>query len=254
MKGKKVGIIGFGIIGRYLFDRLLQNGVEIAFVYDKQASDDIRIQDIFIDRAVQLGEQCAKGVDLVVETATAQAAKELAPIVLKRADMVVFSTTVFADMDFQKRAQALCREYQHNIFIPHGAILGLDGIFDGKEVLQSVSITTTKRPENLARQDKTRTVLYQGPTREACHLYPRNVNVHAGIALAGIGFDATQSTIIADPASPGNMHEIEIKAQGCQFRIQVLSDPISGVTGAYTPVSAYNSVRRILFREGIVVI
>jgi aspartate dehydrogenase len=193
-------------------------------------------------------------VDLVIETATAQAATELAPVILKYSDMVIFSTTAFADRDFQEKAQILCQEFRHNIFIPHGAILGLDGLIDGREVLQSVSITTTKRPENLARQDKVRTILYQGPTREACKLYPRNVNVHAGIALAGMGFDATHSRIISDPASPGNMHEIEIKAQGCKFYIQVLSDPIAGVTGAYTPVSAYNSVRRILFREGIVVI
>jgi aspartate dehydrogenase len=235
VKSKKIGIIGFGVIGRYIFERLSGDGVETVFVYDKQALDDDRIKDVFIDRVAQLEERCARGVDLVVETATAQAATELAPVILKYSDMAIFSTTALADEDFQEKAQNLCREFGHCVFVPHGAILGLDGIFDGREVLQSVSITTTKRPENLARQDKIKTVLYQGPTREACKLYPRNVNVHAGIALAGMGFDETRSTIIADPASPGNMHDIEIKAQGCQFHIQVLSDPISGGDGSLHP-------------------
>lgn len=39
---------------------------------------------------------------------------------------------------------ALCDEYHHTFYIPHGAILGLDGVFDGRKVLQKVTITTTK--------------------------------------------------------------------------------------------------------------
>ena len=132
-------------------------------------------------------------------------------------------------------------------------MLGLDGIFDGRSVLESVKVTTTKRPKNLGRDDKERTVLYEGPTRGACKAYPRNVNVHAGLAMAGLGLDKTQSIIVSDPDSPGNSHKIEIEAEGCRFTIDVLSKPVSGVTGAYTPVSAAASVRRVLFKKGIVI-
>lgn len=147
----------------------------------------------------------------------------------------------------------LCNTYGHTFYVPHGAILGLDGVFDGCSVLESVKITTIKKPKNLGRTDTKRTVLYEGPTRGACKAYPRNVNVHAGIAIAGLGFEKTQSVIIADPDSPGNTHKIEIEAEGCQFIIDVLSKPVSGVTGVYTPVSACSSVRRILFKKGIVI-
>jgi len=98
------------------------------------------------------------------------------------------------------------------------------------------------------------TVLYEGATREACKLYPRNVNVHAGIAIAGLGFDKTQSKIISDPDALGNTHVIAIKARGCTFNIEIVSDPVSGVTGAYTPVSAYSAVRKVLFKPSLVII
>lgn len=251
---KKVGIIGFGTIGKYVFEKLSETQVEIAFIYDVQACTDKRIAGIFTNSADDVAKKCAQGLDLVIETATSQAVVELAQVVLEHTDMIVFSTTAFADEEFLNQIKHICHTYKHNLYVPHGAILGLDGIFDGKDVLKAVTITTTKRPENLGRTDSSRTVVYEGSTRNACKMYPRNVNVHAGVALAGLGFDKTQSNIISDPASPGNMHTIEIEAEGCNFKIEVFSKPISGVTGAYTPVSAYSSIRKILFNDGIVII
>jgi len=250
---KRIGIVGFGTIGKYLYNALAGDAVEVVFIYDKQPVADQGIKAVVTDSPARVAELCAQGVDLVIESATAQAVTELAPLVLLHADMVVFSSTSFADEAFHRQAEQLCQSSGHRIFVPHGAVLGFDGLSDGKEVLEDVVITTTKRPENLGRTDKEKTVLYDGPTRGACKAYPRNVNVHAGFALAGLGFDRTRSRIVSDPDSPGNMHRIEIKAKGCRFNIDVLSDPISGVTGAYTPVSACASIRRILFGDGIVV-
>ena len=197
--------------------------------------------------------RCANGVDLVVEVATSQAVVEFAPEILRYSDLAVFSSTAFADPAFEQLVSVTCREYSRKVYVPHGAILGVDGLFDGRDVLEDVVITTTKRPENLGRTDSSKTVLYDGPTRDACKAFPRNVNVHACIALGGLGFDRTRSRIVSDPDSPGNSHLIEIKAKGCWFKIEVLSDPISGVTGAYTPVSACASIRRLLSTEGIVI-
>ncbi|MEM2905594.1 MAG: aspartate dehydrogenase domain-containing protein [Candidatus Bathyarchaeia archaeon] len=43
------------------------------------------------------------------------------------------------------------------------------------------------------------TTIYDGPTRGAYPLFQRNVNTHATVALGGIGFDRTYSTLIVDP-------------------------------------------------------
>lgn len=254
---KQIALIGFGTIGQYLFQKLsTRDDVKLTCVYEANQETLKKVPDnLAVSSPEEFGKLLAAGkIDLVVETATQQAVKDLAPMILEYADMVVFSTTAFADEQFETKALELCNKFSKTIYIPHGAILGLDGIRDGREKLESVMITTTKKPINLGRTDTKRTVLFEGPTRAACTLYPRNVNVHASIALAGLGFDKTQSRIVADPASEGNAHIIEIVAEGVKFKIEVCSIPLGLVTGAYTPVSAYNSVSKLLAKNGFSII
>lgn len=250
---KKVGLLGFGTIGKYLYKELAKDGVEIAFVYCTKEPQEKEVKDLFISTPEQLEAKCQEGVDLVIEAAVSKVVVEVAPMVLQYADFLAFSTTAFAEAGFEEKVAGICQQYNHAFHVPHGAILGLDGIFDGKKVLEKVTITTTKKPANLGREDKERTILYEGPTRGACKAYPRNVNVHASIAIAGLGFDKTISKIVSDPNAAGNTHHIEIEAEGCNFAVDVLSKPVSGVTGAYTPVSAYASAKRVLFKTGIVI-
>lgn len=250
---KKVGLMGFGTIGKYLYKELSKAGVAISFIYAGHEPSEAGAKKLYISTPKELEAKCQEGVDLVIEAAVSKVVVELAPLVLKYTDFLAFSTTALAEEGFAETVDKVCAEYGHAFHVPHGAVLGLDGIFDGRKVLQKVTITTTKPPSSLGREDKERTVLYEGPTRGACKAYPRNVNVHASIAMAGLGFDQTLSKIVSDPQAPGNTHRIEIEAEGCNFAIDVLSKPVSGVTGAYTPVSAYASAARILFRDGIVI-
>src|SRR5262249_43905372 len=66
-----------------------------------------------------------------------------------------------------------------------------------------------------------RTVLYTGTAGEAALLYPQNANVAAAVALAGLGFDATEVELVADPDAPGNIHEIEAEGAAGRFAIQL---------------------------------
>jgi aspartate dehydrogenase len=86
--------------------------------------------------------------------------------------------------------------------------------------------------------------LYEGSTRGACKAYPKNVNVHAATALAGLGFDRTVSTIVSDPELHANTHEILVEGKGFNFHIKVSSTSQGLVTGVYTPLSAYGSLCR----------
>lgn len=254
---RQVALIGFGTIGRYLFERLsTQADSEVTCVYDADKEIIKTLpENVAAGSPAELEKRLAGGmIDLVVETATQQAVVDLAPGILKYADIVVFSTTAFADEHFEAEALALSRKYARKIYIPHGAILGLDGIRDSRDKLESVAITTIKKPVNLGSTATKRTVLFEGPTRSACKRYPRNVNVHASIAIAGLGFDKTQSRIIADPDAKGNIHSIEIGAEGVKAKIEVCSTPLGVVTGVYTPLSAYNSVSKIFAESGYAII
>jgi aspartate dehydrogenase len=132
------------------------------------------------------------------------------------------------------------------LYIPHGAILGLDGIYDGRSVIEEVTITTTKNPKNLGLKEPASGVLYDGPTRGACDAFPRNVNVHAAVAVVGLGFDRTRSVVVADPNTTQMTHEIHVKGPGLEWNIRISSKPVGAVTGSYTPESAAMTVRRIL--------
>jgi aspartate dehydrogenase len=254
---RKIGLIGFGTIGQSLYEQFTaQNDTQVSFVYEIGEENAKRVpKDLLINSSSQLEKHLTSNtVDLVVEVATYQAVQELTPTILKYADMVVFSTCAFADETFANKATELAKTLARKIYIPHGAILGLDGIRDGKGKLESVSITTIKKPVNLGRNDTEKTVVFDGPTRSACKLYPRNVNVHAGLAIAGLGFDQTHSQIISDPNAAGNIHLIEIIAEGVKFKIEVCSEPIGLVTGSYTPVSAFNSVNKLFSDSGLLII
>lgn len=251
---KKIGLIGFGKIGQYIYQQFQEEPVEISFIYDHTPPADLALKKLYIDTPKAVAEKCAEGLDLVVECATADALVELMPIILQYTDLLAFSVTAFADESFEAAVKEVCQMHGHTFYIPHGAVLGLDGIFDGKDILESVTVVTTKKPSTLGLDNTERKVIYDGPTRAACKLFPRNVNVHAAIALAGLGFDNTKSQIISDPNSPGNTHHIEVKANGVVFSIDLTSVAGSGVTGAYTPISAVASLKRVLFKKTMEVV
>ena len=238
---KRVGFLGCGKIGRAMLKHVREKGDEVAFVQDIffQGEADFPV----IERP---DPEVYANADLIVECATADALKQSFEAMIAAADVLVFSLTAFSDEAFLQRAVGAARTAGHHIFFPHGAILGLDGIADARSILSEVSIETTKSPKSLGKDLSERTVVYEGSTRGACAAFPRNVNVHAAVALAGLGFDLTRSRIVADPAVTTNSHVIDIRGEGIHFTIQVSSFTTGGVTGVYTPLSACGSLDRVI--------
>lgn len=239
---KKIGFIGYGIIGKQIVKQAQKNGnysIEFILIGSENEKDEENLPYI-----KELTPDLFKKVDLVVEVAHANVIAQYGEQILKYTNLLAFSTTAFSDAELYEKLLHSCKTYGTKVYIPHGAILGLDGLFDGRMVIDSVTITTTKSPKSLGREDSERTLVYEGSTREICKLYPRNVNVHAAIAMAGIGFDKTKSVIISDPAVSTNSHMISIKGQGIEFELKVTSISLGGVTGAYTPISAFGSLNR----------
>ena len=241
---KKVGLLGCGKIGKSILTHILEQGEhQISFIQDifYQPEDGMDIPVI-----KEADERLLAQSDLVIECANAEVLMKNFDQILAHCDLMMFSVTAFCDREFEAHARQVIAQSGHKVYLPHGAILGVDGIFDGRQLINSVSIVTTKNPPSLGRTDTERTVVYDGPTREACRLYPRNVNVHATIALASLGFDQTHSTIISDPSVNTNAHKIVVEGEGIHFELDISSFTTGGVTGKYTPYSACGSVDRVL--------
>lgn len=253
----RVGLLGGGTIAQHVWKRCIEtNAAKVEWIWmrqpDKWPSDLPGQPQIFSD----LDEALKVPVDLIVEAAHPEVVKQIGEQCLAVADFMVLSLTALVDDETNTSLRNAAESNGRRLIAPHGAVLGLDGIIDAGDLLQEVTITTSKHPKTLENAPAEGGVLFEGSTREACDKFPTNINVHAAVALAGIGFDRTVSRIVADPSLTVNRHVIEVKAEGITFKIEVASESGGKLTGAYTPESTYASMIRALNRDpkGLVIL
>ena len=160
--------------------------------------------------------------------------------------------------------KAAAAEGKSRILLPAGAIGGLDAIGAMRlGGLDTVRYRSRKPPaawrgspaEKVADLDKltSRTVLYRGSAGEASLLYPQNANVAAAVALAGIGFAATEVELVADPEAPGNVHEIEAEGSAGRFAITLQGKP-SRSNPKTSALAALSVARALINLEATIVI
>jgi len=248
--GKKIGIIGYGTIGAYLVGKIKKDAdLSLAFVFD---TDSGKLSGLDEDLVLSsIDEARKRKADLVVEVADAECVTTMAPFVLQFSDLLVVSVTAFAEQGLMEKLDAVAMRHRTRYYVSHGAIVGLDGVKDGKELIDEAHITTIRPQEGYGLEEelKSRTVLYDGPTRGACRRFPKNVNIHASLALHGLGFDRTHSTVIADPEATVMEHIIDIRGRGLAWKIEVQGKPLGERTAAYVPVSVFQTLRRICSEE-----
>ena len=158
--------------------------------------------------------------DLVIEAASPTAVGELLPkVIAHRKAMLCMSTGGL--LGFPKLlAQAVAHRVP--VYLPSGALAGIDGIKAASQgKLHSVTLTTRKPPSAFAgapgvlrrksrwnHPSKPR-LLFKGPAERAVREFPQNINVAATLSLAGIGPARTKVRVIADPSLKENIHEVE---------------------------------------------
>ena len=97
-------------------------------------------------------------------------------------------------------------------------------------------------------------MLYNGTAREAALLYPQNANVAAAVALAGLGFDATEVELVADPDAPGNVHEIEAEGAAGTLRHQACRASRRARNPKTSALAALSVARALLNEDATIVI
>ena len=165
-------------------------------------------------------------VDIVVECLTPDAAPSLIDTTLAaNRSIVVASITALL---LSPALQAQARSPNARILAPTGAILGLDVIRAAAlGRIDCVTVRTRKPPASLGADvpADVATCLFEGNALDAVRAYPRNVNVAAAVALAGIGGERTQVEIWSDPAVTRNTHEVELESDTASVRMQVSNLP-----------------------------
>ena len=143
------------------------------------------------------------------------------------------------------------------IFVPSGAIIGLDGLKGASAGgMESVTMTTRKPPESLKGAPYIEdqgidldaidepTVIFEGSPLEACKAFPANVNVSAAVSFAGIGPHRTKLRVVCDPTVNRNIHEVEAVGEFGRSFIRIENVPSENHrTGILTYLSAFSFLR-----------
>lgn len=262
-----VGIIGCGAIGTVLaqaIDNRQAGDVCLVMIYDKTAekakalSNKLKNKPKIAENPEELIE--CRDIGLVIEAASQEAVASFAVKTLKAGkDLLIMSAGALVDSKLENELRCVARENSRKVYVPSGAVAGLDGIRSSAiGGLKSVILTTRKPLEGLKeskyfmekygnKRIEKPTVIYEGPAYEACRLFPANVNVAATVGLAGIGAEKTIVKIIADPRVKRNIHDVEVKGKFGELKVHVENVPFTDnpKTSYLAALSAIATLKKI---------
>jgi aspartate dehydrogenase len=255
-----IALIGHGAIGRYVRGRLAGEGhARVSAIVMRPARVAAVQAEIGDGVAVvgAIGDLPEPYPALMVEVAGHAGLAEHGVAALGLGlDLLVVSVGALADPALMERLQAAAAAGGAKILIAPGAIGGIDALAAAREGgLAQVRYTSRKPPgawkgspaEDVADLDTLAeaTELYAGPADEAARLYPKNANVAATIALAGLGFADTTVRLIADPDAGGNIHLIEAEGGFGAMTVEMRGKPLpdNPKTSSLTAFSVLRAIR-----------
>jgi aspartate dehydrogenase len=239
------------------------------------ANPQVRLTQIIVrPGAMQLAQQIAAGLspdarvltqldlsaphrpDLLVECAGHEAVMtQVIPALESGLPCVLASIGALHEADAVERLQSAARKGRTRVELVSGAIGGIDVLaaaalgrldsvlYVGRKPPRSWQGTPAEEVCALSELTAER-VIFQGSAREAAHLFPKNANVAATVALAGLGMDRTRVELIADPGIERNVHLLAVSGSFGSMKIQLenLPLPSNPKTSALTVYSLARAV------------
>lgn len=236
----RVGLIGQGAIAQYVAAALPAINASLACVVVRTGREDTARQTFGTAPIIATSPDVVP-VDVFVDCAGHEGLRQHGPEILASGvPLITVSLGALADDALHRALIDAANSGATTLHLCSGAIGGLDALRAARVgQLDAVSYTGRKPPKGWAGS-RAEEVLdlaailsdpiahFTGTAREAALLYPKNANVAAAVALAGLGFDATSVTLIADPAAGGNLHEIHAKGTFGQMRFSITGDTLPG--------------------------
>ncbi|RII18783.1 L-aspartate dehydrogenase [Streptomyces sp. YIM 130001] len=258
---RKVGVVGWGAIGRVAGDALAAGGIpgaELVCIVDNRPLGETA-------PAPQMSfEQALDSCDLIVEAAGQGVVRQWGERVLSTGtDLLVASTGALTDDELAKR---LLSAGPGRVYFTGGAVGGLDLLqaVRGLGPLDSVTLTTTKLPSTLEQPwmdqellERMRSaagpvIVMSGTARDVPVKFPRSTNVAASVALAVGDLDAVRVQVVADPGALRTRHVIEASGAHGAYRFEVAHAPDAAnpATSRVVPYAVLRSLAALAGRTG----
>jgi aspartate dehydrogenase len=261
----KIGILGVGAIGRTIATAIDQKQVDAQL---------IALSDQQRDQAAEFAEQLSsvpsvleidemiERVDLAVEAASQSVLPGFVPKALARTrDMLIMSVGGLLGHDdwFAQAAERGCR-----IYVPSGAIAGLDGIKSASIGRIDSAVLTSRKPiaalkgtnyvveQNIELDAlKEETIIFEGSAEEAARAFPSTSNVAASLRLAVVPSAPVRVRVMAVPGGSKNIHEILVQGEFGRLSVAVenvpsKSNPRTSQLAAFSAIATLRNLTQSL--------
>ena len=262
---KRIGLLGCGSIGTQIAIAI-DTGIipaKLTHIFDEDKEKSTSLASKLKNKP-EIVENVhllsSNPVDLVVEAASQDAVSDNALSILQnRKDLVIMSSGALLDESVFEIISDACKELKKTVYLPSGAISGIDAIKSVKNELDSVVLTTTKHPNSLKGakffddfkinldEINEPSTIFEGTASEAVRLFPKNINVSALLSISGLGSHETIVKIIADPNTTKNTHKITARGKFGQIttKIENVPDSNNPRTSRLAILSAIETIRSI---------
>lgn len=248
-----VGIVGCGTMGSELAKALERDHGGVARVValcDRARAQALRLQQQLAGHPsiVSLPELIRRS-RLVIEAASVSVAAQVARLALAaNRDVLMMSTGGL--LAHGASWQRLTQRSRGRLYVPSGALAGLDGIKAmAVGTIHRIHLTTRKPPNALASSPFVKahrlnlgrlrrpTTLFEGSPKEAIKAFPQNINVAATVALACLASARDHGRgglkkgpimrirIVADPTIRVNVHELDVQGDCGRLQCRIESRP-----------------------------
>ncbi len=260
----RIGIVGTGAIGKEIA-RAIDNGTipaKLEAIWDRDVAEASSFAASLKSKPRVLPlEELVEASNFVVEAASQAAVREVALAALaKSRNVMIMSVGAFADKELLEKVRETAKEHACSVYLPSGAICGLDGV-KAASICRIDSVTiTTRKPGNGLRgapfivkngidvdSITEPTEIFNGPASVAIKEFPANVNVAASLSLVGIGFERTLVRVVVDPTIKRNIHEIVVIGEFGELRTIVENVPAKSnpKTSFLAALSAIATLRQV---------
>ncbi len=250
----KIGLIGAGAIANFLLTEINQKGYghfQVTDVFVRNKNKYHALEDKFnLKLHTDLESFLRTEIDLVIEVASVTAVKTLLPAILEQKDVLIVSVGALVDQIFMKNLTQIAKNNQRKLYLPSGAIGGLDLLQNAHalKTVDHVTLTTRKPANTLINEELSKEkVVFEGKAEDAIKQFPKNINVAIILSLAGIGIEKTTVRIIADPKLDKNIHQINISGDFGEANFEFKNNPLplNPKTSYLTALSILGTLERL---------